>query len=51
MMRNRTSEIMNYTIYTPSAVKLKETILDCVAAKADANDKCITYYIDKIIIE
>ena len=32
---------MNYTIYTPSASKLKEEILVSVAAKADANGRGI----------
>lgn len=33
---------MNYTIYTPSAAKLKKEILDRVFKKVDANGKGIT---------
>ena len=33
---------MNYTIYTPSAAKLKKEILDRVFKKVDANGKSLT---------
>ena len=33
---------MNYTIHTPSAVRLKKEILDCVTKKSDENGKGIT---------